>query len=264
MPVPPEGAPVWADAMFPDLEAAKAFYTELFGWTFDPGAEEFGDYTQARTAGGKRVGALAPQMPGMDPAPAAWNLYFATPDAAAAAERIKSAGGTLAMEPMRVGDFGTMVTAQDPAGCWFSVWQPGTHEGFEAVNEPGAFCWAEVTTRDAASTDAFFTSVFPYEVKKMADEHVDFDVWQLGGAPVLGRLRMTDEFPAHVPSYVNVYFVVDDCDAALDTVRNLGGAVHFGPADSPFGRFASVADPQGAAFTVIDVTTTKGEMPRLD
>ncbi|MFJ9038853.1 VOC family protein [Streptomyces sp. NPDC102406] len=259
-----EGAPVWADAMFTDLEAAKGFYAELFGWSYDTGAEEFGDYTQARTASGKNAAALSPQMPGMEGVPAAWNLYFATTDIAATAERVKSAGGTLSMEPMRVGDFGTMVTAQDPTGCLFSVWQADSHEGFEAVNEPGAFCWAEVNSRDAARTDAFFTSVFPYEVRKMADEHVDFDVWQLAGSPVLGRMRMTDDFPEHVPSYVNVYFVVEDCDAALATVRRLGGTLHFGPVDSPFGRFAAVGDPQGAAFTVIDVTSTKGEMPRPD
>ncbi|WP_394428578.1 VOC family protein [Streptomyces sp. SGAir0957] len=261
MPAPPEGAPVWADAMYPDLEAAKAFYAELFGWSYDTGAEEFGDYTQAKTAAGKRVAALMPQMPGGEEIRPAWNLYFAASDVAATAERIKEAGGVLAMEPMRVGDFGTMVTAQDPAGCSFSVWQPDRHEGFETVNEPGAFCWAEVNTRDAAKTDAFFTAVFPYEVKKVEDEHVDFHVWQLGGHPALGRMKMTDAFPEQVPSYVNVYFVVADCDAALDTVRRLGGTLHFGPVDSPFGRFAAVADPQGAAFTVIDVTAAKGQMP---
>ncbi|MET9494796.1 VOC family protein [Streptomyces sp. NPDC006552] len=264
MPAPPEGAPVWADATFPDLEAAKTFYAELFGWNYDPRAAEHRDYTQASTAGGKRVAALSPQPPGARDVPAAWNLYLATPDAAATAERITSAGGTLTREPAPVGDYGTMATAQDPTGCRFSVWQPGTHRGFEAVNEPGAFCWAEVNSRDTARTDAFFTSVFPYEVRTMADDHVDFDVWQLAGAPVLGRLRMTGDFPEHVPSHVNVYFVVEDCDAAVETARRLGGSLLFGPMDSPFGRFAAVGDPQGAAFTVIDVTTTEGTMPRLD
>jgi hypothetical protein len=32
--------------------------------------------------------------------------------------------------------------------------------------------------------------------------------------------------------------------------------------DTPFGRFAALSDPQGAAFSVIDVTTTAGEMPQ--
>ncbi|MFD9049944.1 hypothetical protein ACFVZ9_24630, partial [Streptomyces zaomyceticus] len=37
----------------------------------------------------------------------------------------------------------------------------------------------------------------------------------------------------------------------------------FGPMDSPFGRFAAILDPQGAAFAVIDVRTTVGEMPEM-
>lgn len=89
----PEGAPIWADAMFPDLEAAKRFYGELLGWTFEEGGEEFGNYTQAKSDG-KRVGALSPQMPGMEGTPPAWNLYLATPDVRATAARVKEAGGT--------------------------------------------------------------------------------------------------------------------------------------------------------------------------
>ncbi|MEU8487157.1 VOC family protein [Streptomyces sp. NPDC048641] len=258
----PEGAPIWADAMFPDLEAAKAFYGELLGWTFEEGQEEFGNYTQAKSDG-KRVGALSPTMPGMEGTPPAWNLYLATPDVKAAAARVKEAGGTLVTEPMEVRDFGSMVTVQDPAGVFFSLWQPGTHEGFEKVGEPGSFAWAEVTTRDTAKTDGFFEAAFPFEVKKIADENVDFNIWELDGQPQLGRFKMTEDFPPQVPSYVNVYFAVDDCDAAVATVTRLGGKLHYGPTDTPFGRFAAVTDPQGAAFSVIDLSTTEGEMPGL-
>lgn len=61
----PEGAPCWADAMFPDLEAAKSFYGDLLGWTFGESSEEYGNYTQAYS-GGKNVAALSPQMPGWE------------------------------------------------------------------------------------------------------------------------------------------------------------------------------------------------------
>jgi hypothetical protein len=33
--------------------------------------------------------------------------------------------------------------------------------------------------------------------------------------------------------------------------------------DTPFGRFASLSDPQGANFSVIDITRTEGEMPKM-
>ncbi|SDJ93184.1 VOC family protein [Streptomyces indicus] len=262
MPAPELGAPCWVDAMFPDLDAAKSFYGELFGWTYAEGSAEFGGYTQA-LSDGKAVAAVVPQMPGMEDQPAAWSLYLATPDLEATAEKIKANGGTVVMDPMQVGEFGSMLVAQDPGGVFFSVWQAGAHEGFEKVNAPGAFCWAEVTTRDPAAADAFFPAVFGYNAQKMPDDAIDFMVWDLGADPVLGRFKMGDDFPPEVPSYVNVYFVVEDCDAAVDTVKRLGGQVHFGPTDSPFGRFAIVMDPQGAAFSVIDVATNEGDMPEM-
>ncbi|CAM5247845.1 VOC domain-containing protein OS=Streptomyces albaduncus OX=68172 GN=FHS32_001769 PE=4 SV=1 [Streptomyces griseoloalbus] len=72
---------------------------------------------------------------------------------------------------------------------------------------------------------------------------------------------MTDDFPPEVPPYINVYFAVDDCDAAVARATERGGALRFGPVDSPFGRFAAVGDPQGTSFSVIDLGTTSGEMP---
>ncbi|TXS52945.1 VOC family protein [Streptomyces sp. t39] len=256
-----EGTPVWADAMFADVEAAKTFYAGVLGWTFGESAPEYGHYTQAY-AGGKAVAAVVPPMPGQD-GMAQWCLYLASPDASAAAERIRRHGGTVLMEPMRVGDFGTMCLAQDPGGVTFGVWQAGRHKGFEATDEPGAYCWAEVFTREPAASDAFFPAVFGYGVQTMADEQMDFAVYGFDGdRPALGRMAMAaGDFPPEVPSYIQVYFAVPDCDRAVAMAQEMGGQLAFGPMNSPFGRFAAVVDPQGAAFAVIDVTTTEGEMP---
>ncbi|MEV4946436.1 VOC family protein [Streptomyces sp. NPDC053755] len=259
----PEGTPIWADAMFTDLEAAKTFYGEVLGWTFAESSAEFGNYTQAHR-NGKAVAAVVPPMPGQDAEPqSAWCLYFSSPDVTATAEKIKDSGGTVLMEPMAVADFGSMCLARDPAGIVFGIWQPGTHKGFELEGEPGAYAWAEVFTREPETSDAFLTSVFGYNAKRMTDDQVDYKVFDLGGEmPVIGRMTMTPEdFPAEVPSYIQVYFAVDDCDAAVATAEKLGGRKVFGPMGSPFGRFASIVDPQGAAFAVIDLKTTEGEMP---
>ncbi|UUN30671.1 VOC family protein [Streptomyces sp. FIT100] len=256
------GTPIWADAMFTDLEGAKTFYSEVLGWTFGEASSEYGNYTEAY-ADGKAVAAVVPPMPGQE-GQSQWCLYLASPDAAATAGKIREKGGTVLMEPMEVGEFGTMCLAQDPGGVTFGVWQSGTHKGFEAQNEPGAFCWAEVMTRAPEKSDAFFPAVFGYDVKTLDDPAMDFKIYGLGEGPTLGRMRMTDEeFPPEVPSYIQVYFTVPDCDAAVATAQKLGATPAFGPMTSPFGRFAALVDPQGAAFAVIDITTTEGEMPQL-
>lgn len=264
MAVQPEGSPCWADAMFSDLEGAKRFYGDLLGWTFAESSTEYGNYTEAY-AGGKAVAAVVPPMPGQEGQEglSQWCLYFAAEDAAATAARIREHGGEVLMEPMQVGDFGTMCLARDPGGVVFGVWQAGTHEGFQAMAEPGAYVWAEVFTREPEKSDAFFPAVFSYRQKDMEDGEMDFRVYDLGERSVLGRMRMTDDFPPEMPPYINVYFTVEDCDAAVAKATELGGVLRFGPMTTPFGRFAAISDPQGANLSLIDITTTEGDMPKL-
>ncbi|MBZ4014391.1 VOC family protein [Streptomyces purpurogeneiscleroticus] len=261
MAVKPEGTPIWIDASFPDLEAAKTFYGEVLGWTFGESSAEYGNYTQA-FSDGKAVAGLAPKMPGQD-WPTAWCLYFASADLQATSNKIRDLGGRIVIDPMAVGDFGHMTVATDPAGVTFALWQPGTHQGFEKQGEPGSYCWAEITTREAEQADAFFPALFSYATKKMQDEAIDFKLYQLGEDTTLGRMKMTEDFPAGLPSHINPYFAVDDCDEAIAKITKLGGQVHFGPHDSPFGRFAAVSDQQGAGFSVIDMGTTKGDLPNI-
>ncbi|MFJ5309269.1 VOC family protein [Streptomyces sp. NPDC088350] len=261
MAVQPEGTPCWADAMFSDVEGAKSFYGDVLGWTFGEASSEYGNYTQA-FVDGKAVAAVVPPMPGQE-GQSQWCLYLASPDATATAAKIRENGGTVLMEPMQVGEFGTMCLASEPSGAVFGVWQGGTHEGFEASGVPGAYAWAEVFTREPEKADGFLPAVFPYSAQQVDDGNVDFRVYNLGGNPVLGRMKMGEEFPPEVPSYVNVYFSVDNCDDAVAKATKLGGVLRFGPMDSPFGRFAALSDPQGASFSVIDMTTTQGEMPSM-
>jgi len=261
MAVQPEGTPCWADAMFGDVEGAKSFYGDVLGWTFGEASSEYGNYTQAYVDG-KAVAAVVPPMPGQE-GQSQWCLYLASPDAAATAAKIRENGGEVLMEPMQVGEFGTMCLAREPSGAVFGVWQGGTHEGFEVSGVAGAYAWAEVFTREPAKADGFFPAVFPYSAKSMENPGVDYRVYNVGENTVIGRMEMGDEFPPEVPSYVNVYFAVDNCDDVVAKATKLGGILRFGPMDSPFGRFAALSDPQGASFSVIDMSTTQGEMPQM-
>lgn len=255
-----EGAPCWADVSLPDLAAGQRFYGELFGWTFHDQGEQFRHYTMA-LRDGKNAAAM---MGKMDPSmPTAWNVYFATTDAARTAARITEAGGQVVFGPDQVADTGTMLGAIDPGGSFFGVWQPGTHPGFDVVNEPGAYTWAENHTKDAAAVDTFYGAVFGYDAQQVGDGiSFDYKVWSLPGKPegqVAGRMNSAGFLPPEQPSAFQVYFVVPDCDAAAATVKQLGGRVDRDPEDSPFGRMAVVADDQGAAFAIIDVERKVGD-----
>ncbi|WP_033222194.1 VOC family protein [Kitasatospora phosalacinea] len=255
----PEGTPVWADLTSADPEGAKAFYGEVLGWTFGGASSELGDYAQA-LKDGRAVAAVVPPAPGQQ-GRSAWVLHLAAADAAAAAERVRAAGGTVLLEPVEVGGSGSMAIARDPAGVVFGIWQAGEHRGFELRDAPGGYGWAEVFTRDTSAADSFFPRVFPYRVRKIVDDKVDYSVYSLGDTPALGSMGMGPDVPAQVPPYVSVYFVVDDCDAAAGRAVQAGGQLVFGPMTTPFGRSASFVDPQGAAFSLIDPSAAEGEPP---
>ncbi|MEU7134631.1 VOC family protein [Streptomyces sp. NPDC046261] len=254
----PEGAPCWADVMLPDVAAGKRFYGEILGWTFEDSGGEYGHYTHAFHEG-KNVAALAPKPDGR--MPTAWSVYFASPDAAATADRIRAAHGQIVMGPMAIGPFGTMLMAADPGGAVFGVWQAGSHKGFEKRGEPGAYGWAEVYTWDAAAIDPFYEEVFGVNVHDLSEEAgIEFAIWTPAGVPatpehaVAGRAVMDDRFPREMPAHFLAYFVVDDCDAVVQATLRLHGRLRWDPQDTPYGRFAVLADDQGADFAVIDVS----------
>jgi predicted enzyme related to lactoylglutathione lyase len=113
--------------------------------------------------------------------------------------------------------------------------------------------------------DAFFPAVFPITAKRMGDpKDMDYKVWEAGGQMVAGRFKLeAAEAPAKAPARIDVYFAVENCDDAIARVNKLGGRVTSGPTDSPFGRFATVVDTQGASVCVIDLSTTVGEPPPM-
>jgi predicted enzyme related to lactoylglutathione lyase len=65
---------------------------------------------------------------------------------------------------------------------------------------------------------------------------------------------MSPMVPANVPSYWQIYFNVDDVDAAFRKALDAGGREMVPPQDFPGGRFAIVSDPQGASFGLLRTT----------
>ncbi|GGZ00579.1 hypothetical protein GCM10010365_19210 [Streptomyces poonensis] len=62
----PEGTPCWADAMCNDVEGAKGFYGDVFGWTFREMPTDHGGHTHQAYADGRAVRAVVPPMPGQE------------------------------------------------------------------------------------------------------------------------------------------------------------------------------------------------------
>lgn len=243
------GIPSYVDLGAPDVGRAAAFYSALFGWDFAAvgPAEETGGYQQAMLRG-KVVAGLGPAQ---DPGPPRWSTYVTVDDVDKAAAAATGAGGSVLVEPMDVLTAGRMAVVADPTGAVFAVWQAGDAIGSELVNEPGTLCWNELQSRNIDAVRAFYTAVFGWGYKGEPDEYVEFTV---GGGPVGGMLPTPEAVPAEVPDHWLVYFAVDSYEAAVATVTDLGGTVQAADLSAEgVGRFAVVADDQGATFCVIEL-----------
>jgi predicted enzyme related to lactoylglutathione lyase len=248
----PDGTPCWADLGAPDIAKAREFYSGVFSWTVQPGGPETGGYSVAEL-NDWGVAGIGPKMSPPE-APTMWMTYLATSDADATAARIKAAGGQLVTEPMDVMDAGRMAVAVDPAGAAFGVWQARAFPGAQIVNEPGAMRWNEQVSRDFEGSKAFYAAVFGYEYGDMSGDGFSYATFKVDGRDVGGIGDLHAGVPADTPAGWRVYFGAVNTDASVVRVQANGGSVIREPIDHPYGRMSTVADDQGAVFSLLGVT----------
>ena len=244
------GAPCWVDLMTSDVDGARSFYGQLFGWEAEDPNEEFGGYFNFTKDGVMVAGGMS-SMPDSG-VPDVWSVYLATDDARKTVEAVTANGGQVIADAMDVEDLGTMAVVTDCCGAAIGMWQPGLHKGFGILGQPGAPSWWELLTRDYDGAVAFYQSVFGWTTRTHEDSS-DFRYAMAvdGDQPLAGIMDASSFLPEGVPNHWSVYFGVDDTDATLAQVVALGGTVRMPAEDTPYGRMATVADPTGAQFKVV-------------
>jgi len=249
------GSFCWVELGTTDAKAAKAFYGALFGWQpndMPMGPDQF--YTMFKL-GGKDTGAmyeLDKNMRAMG-IPPHWMLYVAVSNADEAAAKAKTLGAAVVKEPFDVFDAGRMAVIRDPAGAMFCIWQANRNTGIQVAGEVNALCWSELCTSDTTKAIEFYTKLFGWTTKTSTDAPQEYTEISNQGQPVGGIMQIMKEW-GNVPPTWLPYFMVANCDASVAQINQLGGATKMPPMDIPkVGRFAVVADPQGAVFQIIQM-----------
>ncbi|MFI2762821.1 VOC family protein [Streptomyces echinatus] len=243
------GTPCWVSLMVHALDATEEFYGELFGWEFRPGPQQLGPYVRA-LLDGREVAGMG-HLPPDRRLPVAWTPYLATDDVDQTADTVRLCGGTVAVGPLDAAEAGRMAIASDPSGAVFGLWQGTAQFGTAITGVPGTPVWNELLTFETESVAKFYTSVFGYTEEPVVSADFDYLTLHLDGRPVAGLHGLGHGLPRDRGPHWQTYFEAADVDATLRQVIELGGRVLRPAHDSPHGRVATVVDPEGAEFSVV-------------
>jgi uncharacterized protein len=237
-----------------DPAAAERFYTSLFGWEAEElSAGEAGAYTMLRRST-RDVAILYRQQPEARAAgaPPHWTSYISVEDADATAARADElGGGAVFREPFDVLDAGRVAAISDPTGAIVSLWQPRSRIGATLVNDVGALCWNELATTDVERAKAFFGELLGWQYETDESGYA----WIKNRGRLNGGMRNRTEHERGILPNWLPYFTVENTDDAARQAERGGGRTISPPTEIHIGRFAVIADPQGAAFAVLEGDT---------
>src|SRR5215211_7094349 len=208
-----------------DPVAARSFYASLFDWEGeDLLAGAAGSFTMLRL-GGKDVAALYRQTPEARAAgaPPHWTSYISV-------------------------DAGRVAAIRDPTGAIVSLWQPRSRIGATLVNEVGALCWNELATTYVERAKSFFGTLLGWEYQTADSGYVSI---KNAGTSNGGMREQTAQERGKEPSWLP-YFKVEKVNATVSKAEQIGGCGLVRNAEVSIGPFAVIADPQGAAFAVLE------------
>lgn len=246
------GAFCWIELNTTDQNAAKKFYSALFGWQPDDspmGPDQF--YTTFKLQG--RAAAAGYTMQAEQRAqgvPPHWGIYMEVADADASVAKAKQLGGNVIAPAFDVMDYGRMAVLQDPTGAYFCIWQSKTHHGIHIAHVNGTLCWADLSTDDPKRAEDFYGALLGWKFERDARDPSGYTHIKNGDHPIGGVQPASMRKPG-VPPHWLAYFQVDDVDAVAKKAESMGGKFLLAPMSmEAVGRMAVIADPQGAVFAI--------------
>ena len=121
----------------------------------------------------------------------------------------------------------------------------------------GQFIWYELTTPDVDGAQKFYPRFTGWGTLPFDAEYM---MWTTEGVPFAGLSRLPEAMATEgVPPNWLAYVEADDVDLTVKKAEAIGAKLVTGPGDIPgAGRYAVLADPQGAMFGVYKSTNPLG------
>ncbi len=249
---PVAGKFCWFEITTTDVPAAKRYYGELFGWTFDDMPMPDGSpYAMAKVKGNTVCGitTLTGEAKKMG-APPHLLSYVAVDDTDAIAAKVPGLGGKVLAPPMDAGP-GRMAVIQDPTGGVFALRQARQQMGTWLYGETSALCWNELATTDVNKAGQFYGKLFGWQTETSPMGDMTYTVFKQGKEDVGGMMLMPRRMQGAPPAWC-AYLQVTRADDSIARATKMGGKVIAPATDVPdVGRFAVLQDPQSAVFCIL-------------
>jgi uncharacterized protein len=114
------GAISWSELLTSDVDAAKSFYGQLFGWTYEDAPVDDKTYTLVQV-NGEEVAGIMHTPPDAGQMPPAWGVYVTVDDVDAAAQKAVALGGKVYLPPQDIPEVGRFCVIGDPQGASISL-----------------------------------------------------------------------------------------------------------------------------------------------
>jgi uncharacterized protein len=122
----------------------------------------------------------------------------------------------------------------------------------------GRFVWHELMTTDTDAASDFYSRVVPWKAEDSGMP--SYSLWMSGKVRAGGLMALPEDDGSSTPPHWIIYVGTEDVDATVAAAEKLGGKVLKPAVDIPnVGRFAVLADPQGAALAVFTPSSTPEE-----
>jgi predicted enzyme related to lactoylglutathione lyase len=243
---------VWYVLTAMDMDAARAFYTDVVGWGARDVSVAGMPYTvftvwEDSVSGMMELPKVARNM-GERPM---WIGYVYVDDVDAVADRVKQLGGAVHLPPQDVLQVSRFSVVSDPQMAIFALfkWQgPGQARPVDRLRL-GCVGWHELLAADYEKAWEFYRELFGWQKARTNVSSVGlYQQFSLGGETIGGMMTKPPTVPVSCWLY---YFNVGDIDAAVKRVRVAGGQLLSGPMEVPDGNWiVQCADPQGAIFAL--------------
>ncbi len=232
---------IWHDLVTSDVASTKAFYGQLFNWTF----EQRGRYTIV-SLHDKRIGGILdiqPVTPGRHAA--RWISSLSVSDVDQAVSVVLENGGKIHKGPENILDRGRVALVSDPQGAQLSLIHTKMGDPSDGPIAEGSWLWHELWTNDPDSSVNFYQELAGYSTVEELDSYLILkaeDKWRAGIRNLFNQALEQRWVPV---------IKVNDVKTISALAKQFGGKVIIEAENPDYAdQVALLADPSGALFMI--------------